>query len=100
MNSPRALKKYKEFVMSGDKAGIDRMMLFDAVYIPVIKTIVNEYPGYIMMLDGLDIIDLGNSYYDVVDFHYFVTNFFKWCKDFDSMEEFITMHKLEKEVGW
>ena len=104
MSSPLALEKYKNFVLADDSKGINNMMIFDVVYIPVIKTIVDEYPAYCLSIDWN--FSLGNSdRYDIYDMSKFTMDFFKWHKEifddtFVNIDEFIIKHKLQEKVGW
>ena len=80
------------------------MLIYDAIFIPMIRTIVDEYPAYPLFLD-YD-FNIGNDVkYAIYDMSRFVREFLEWSEThtktgYKSNEDFIIAHGLEKEVGW
>lgn len=104
LSSPVSLAKYKKLLFAGDHKGIQQMLIWDAIFIPMVRTIVDEYPAYVLSMKHNFSMDDTNRY-DVVDMTYFVKGFFKWCDKvhpgrYTSNEDFIIKHNLEEQVGW
>lgn len=103
LSSKVSLEKYKKLLFKGDHQGMQNMLLWDAIFIPMIRTIAVEYPAYVLTTEY--VVDMGDPAHNIMDMSYFVKKFFKWTDKhypgrYTSNEDFIHAHKLEKEVGW
>lgn len=103
MSSEVSLAKFRNFVLKGDHKAIQQMLLWDAIFIPMVRTIVKEYPAYVLTTKYE--VDMGDPTNSIIDMSYFVKEFFKWTDKvhpgrYTCNEDFIHAHKLEKEVGW
>lgn len=95
------MQNSKKAVLSGDIEVIDNMLICDAVYIPIVRTISEDCPGFVLTQEYLPNLEAWRYVYDMKKF---VSDFFDFASAdgivYKNNEDFIMQHDLQAQVGW